>query len=81
MIYQELSLAPHLTIAENITLGHEPRMFGFVRRNQARAMARAALERLGHGALSPDRPVGGSDLENASSSRSHALSPRTPGSW
>jgi ABC-type sugar transport system ATPase subunit len=25
MIYQELSLAPHLTVAENIFLGREPR--------------------------------------------------------
>jgi ribose transport system ATP-binding protein len=58
MIYQELSLAPHLTIAENVTLGREPRLFGFVRRNEARDIARAALERLGHGALSPDRRVG-----------------------
>jgi ribose transport system ATP-binding protein len=57
MIYQELSLAPHLTIAENITLGREPRAFGFVRRSRAREITRAALERLGHGALSPDRLV------------------------
>jgi ribose transport system ATP-binding protein len=58
MIYQELSLAPHLTIAENVTLGREPRIFGFVRRSEAREVAHAALQRLGHGALSPDRRVG-----------------------
>src|SRR5437868_5409472 len=28
MIYQELNLAPHLTVAENILLGAEPRRFG-----------------------------------------------------
>jgi ribose transport system ATP-binding protein len=57
MIYQETSLAPHLTIAENVVLGHEPRSFGIVRRRTARDIARAALERLGHHDLSPDRAV------------------------
>jgi ribose transport system ATP-binding protein len=55
MIYQETSLAPHLTIAENVVLGHEPRSFGVVRRGTAREIARAALDRLGHHDLSPDR--------------------------
>ena len=30
MIYQELNLAPHLTVAENIFLGREPKRAGFV---------------------------------------------------
>ena len=54
MIYQELSIAPDLTIAENVVLGREPRRFGFLRRREARDVARAALARLGHSALSPD---------------------------
>jgi ribose transport system ATP-binding protein len=31
MIYQELTVAPHLSVAENIVLGSEPRAFGFVK--------------------------------------------------
>src|SRR5438874_6352596 len=30
MIYQELNLAPHLSVAENILLGAEPARFGWV---------------------------------------------------
>ncbi|HVW24085.1 MAG TPA: sugar ABC transporter ATP-binding protein [Polyangiaceae bacterium] len=57
MIYQETSLAPDLTIAENVVLGREPRTLGVVRRARAREIASAALERLGHSELSPDRRV------------------------
>src|SRR3954464_15954260 len=32
MIYQELSLAPHLTVMENILLGAEPMRYGLVDR-------------------------------------------------
>jgi ribose transport system ATP-binding protein len=39
MIFQELALAPHLSVAENILLGLEPSRYGFVRRP---AMAAAA---------------------------------------
>ena len=58
MIYQELSLAPHLSVAENIVLGVEPTRMGFVRRGQARRLARDALAQLGHEDIPPDRPVG-----------------------
>ncbi|RVC65794.1 sugar ABC transporter ATP-binding protein, partial [Mesorhizobium sp. M00.F.Ca.ET.038.03.1.1] len=34
VIYQELSLAPNLTVAQNIFLGNEPRRFGIVDRDQ-----------------------------------------------
>ncbi len=47
VIYQELSLAPNLTVAQNMFLGNVPSRFGLVDR---RAMMRAAtpiLERLG----------------------------------
>ena len=37
MIYQELSLAPHLTVMENILLGAEPMRFGLVDRARMRA--------------------------------------------
>ncbi|HUJ73184.1 MAG TPA: sugar ABC transporter ATP-binding protein, partial [Verrucomicrobiae bacterium] len=53
MIYQELSLAPHLSVEENILLGIEPTRLGFVRRGEVRQRARAALEQLGHGDLDP----------------------------
>ena len=59
MIYQELSLAPHLTVMENILLGVEPTRFGLVdRRADARRWRRAALAQLGHGDIAPDAPVG-----------------------
>ncbi len=48
MIYQELTLAPHLTVEENISLGQEPTTFGIIHRKDVRSTARAALERLGH---------------------------------
>src|SRR5262249_30318231 len=53
MIYQELSLAPHMSAAENIALGREPL---FVRRS-SREQARAALEAVGHADLPLDVPV------------------------
>ena len=47
MIHQELSLAPHLTVMENILLGDEPSRSGFVRWSAMRERARRALARLG----------------------------------
>jgi ribose transport system ATP-binding protein len=55
MIYQELNLAPHLTVAENIMLGVEQTSFGFVK-NQ-KMLVREALDFLEQEALSPDVPV------------------------
>jgi ribose transport system ATP-binding protein len=46
IVYQELSVCPHMTVAENILLGAEPRRFGFLRRSEAEARARRALEPL-----------------------------------
>jgi ribose transport system ATP-binding protein len=43
MVHQELSLCPHLTVAENVLLGMEPSRFGIVDRKAARARAEAAL--------------------------------------
>ena len=48
MIYQELSLVPDLTIAENIFLGREPRRFGIVDRRRLRADATAADVEVNH---------------------------------
>jgi ribose transport system ATP-binding protein len=58
MIHQELSLAPHLTVMENIVLGVEPTRFGIVRRDEMRASARSALELLGRHDIAPDALVG-----------------------
>jgi ribose transport system ATP-binding protein len=58
MIYQELSLAPHLSVMENILLGAEPVRRGIVRRDRMRAIAAAALRELGHADIAPDTPVG-----------------------
>jgi len=57
MIYQELSLAPHLTAAENIALGREPAHRGLLDAASAREKARAALASVGHEGLPFDLPV------------------------
>ncbi len=53
MIYQELSLAPHLSVAENILLGMEPMLGPFVRRGALRRRAAEAIRQVGH----PDIPL------------------------
>jgi ribose transport system ATP-binding protein len=57
MIYQELSLAPHLSVAENILLGMEPTRLGLIRRADMRRTATSVLARLGHPEISVDAPV------------------------
>jgi ribose transport system ATP-binding protein len=58
MIYQELNLALHLSVQENILLGAESARFGWINRRVSRERARAALEQLGHCDLPLDRPAG-----------------------
>ena len=58
MIYQELSLAPDLSVADNILLGMEPARFGFVQRAAMRKIAADALAELGRPDISPDRRAG-----------------------
>ncbi|WSM43196.1 sugar ABC transporter ATP-binding protein [Streptomyces cellulosae] len=58
-IYQELDLVEHLSVAENVHLGHEPTAAGFVVRGRAaRASTAALLKRLGHPEIDPGRLVG-----------------------
>jgi|GEM_PF-6420969 len=57
MIYQELSLAPHLNAWENIGLGALPARGGWINRPAARERARGALARLAHEHLDLERPV------------------------
>ncbi|MGR6973833.1 sugar ABC transporter ATP-binding protein [Streptomyces cynarae] len=58
-IYQELDLVEHLSVAENVHLGHEPTAAGFVvRRKTARTSTARLLRRLGHPEIDPSRLVG-----------------------
>jgi len=54
MIYQELSLAPHLTVEENILLGMEPTKYGLVLWDEVRARASKAIERFDHPEIRPE---------------------------
>ena len=58
MIYQELNLAPHLTVEENIMLGRELHSWGFVRKKEMKEKVKEALEFVNHPEISPDVPVG-----------------------
>ena len=57
MIYQELSLAPHVSVMENIALGMEPSRFGLLDRAAMRRTAVAALLQLGHPDIPPESRV------------------------
>src|SRR5262249_26362023 len=57
MIYQELNLAPHLSVAENILLGAEPAKLGWVNQKRQRELARQALAELHHENIPLDVPV------------------------
>jgi len=57
MIYQELNLAPHLTVEENIMLGTEVHAGGFLRRRSVRKKIRDTLEFLHHPEIGLDVPV------------------------
>jgi ribose transport system ATP-binding protein len=57
MIYQELTLAPDLTIEENLLLGNEPSRFGWLNRSKRRQLARDALAELHHADLPLDLPA------------------------
>ena len=58
MIYQELSLAPDLSVAGNILLGMEPSRFGVVDHRAMRRIAAEALAELGRPDIAPERLVG-----------------------
>jgi ribose transport system ATP-binding protein len=57
MIYQELSLAPHLSVQENIMLGMEPATLGVVNWRQVRRRTIDAISEFDNPELSPDVPV------------------------
>jgi ribose transport system ATP-binding protein len=58
MIYQELNLAPHLSVVDNVLLGQERSRLGWLRRAEQRAIAGRALARLSQSDLPLDTPVG-----------------------
>ncbi|MFN0069425.1 MAG: sugar ABC transporter ATP-binding protein [Limisphaerales bacterium] len=58
MIYQELTLAPHLSVEENILLGQEPHRFGWLDRARRRTLAHAALRELQHDTIPLGAPAG-----------------------
>ena len=57
MIYQELSLAPDLSVAENILLGVEPNQAGFLNLGAMQKSAREALGQVGLGHVAPSTVV------------------------
>lgn len=57
MIYQELNLAPHLSVEENVLLGEEPSRFGWLNRSRRRELVRAALGELRHDSIPLEAPV------------------------
>jgi ribose transport system ATP-binding protein len=57
MIYQELSLTPHLNVQENIMLGMEPARFGVVRAKQVRRRTIEAIKEFDNPELTPDTRV------------------------
>ncbi len=57
MIYQELNLAPDLSVEDNIMLGQERRRFGVLDRRAQQVKVRQALELLGHPDLRAETPL------------------------
>src|SRR6478609_3461492 len=57
MVYQELALAPDLTVEANVLLGQESTSFGFLRRDENRRRVREVLTLLEHPDIRPDAPA------------------------
>ena len=58
LIHQELSLFPHLTVAENVLMGQEPKRRGLWDRAEARRRTRDVLAEFGHPEIDPDATAG-----------------------
>ena len=58
MIYQELNLAPDLSVEDNIMLGQEDHHLGLLARHLQRPRVSEVLDLLGHPELRPETPVG-----------------------
>jgi ABC-type sugar transport system ATPase subunit len=57
IIFQELALAPHLSVAENVFLGREYSKFGWLDAHRMEAEAARQLAALGMRAIAPAAPV------------------------
>ena len=57
VVYQELSLCPHLSVTENVLLGMESARFGMIDRRAEIARVRAALDRVGARSIDPGTRV------------------------
>ena len=58
MIYQELAIAPHLSVEANVMLGRERTHLGVVRRGEHRRLVTEALTLLDHPDIAPEAVVG-----------------------
>jgi len=58
MIYQELSLVPHLSVEENILLGIEPSTFGLIHWKEVREHVVGVLQNIEHSEIKPNALVG-----------------------
>ena len=58
LIHQELLLAPHMSAAENILMGNEPRRFGWLDRGAMNTQARKVLDSFDHPEIDPEAKVG-----------------------
>ena len=56
-IYQELDLVPHLSVAQNVFLGHEQKRGPLLNRAAMHRETKALLARLGDEGISPTAPV------------------------
>ena len=58
LIHQELSLCPHLTVAENVLMGIEPSRLGVLDRDKLDARTNEVLQTFHHADIRPERRVG-----------------------
>lgn len=58
LIHQELSLCPHLSVAENVLMGMESSRLGWLDRESLHARTKDVLQTLHHGDIHPERRVG-----------------------
>lgn len=57
IVFQELSLVPDMSIADNVVLGVQPLRYGLIDRAEQRRTVQESLDRVDAGALKLDRPV------------------------
>lgn len=58
MIYQELAIAPHLSVEANVMLGRERTRLGLIESREHRRLVAGALETLSHSDIRPESTAG-----------------------